>query len=230
MSYEKTILCLANSRKNSGRCIAGKEKLGDGYGEWVRPVSARPSEEISEEERRYEDGRSPKVMEIISVPMAEPKPHLHQIENHLINDEYYWERIGIVNWTDLDGALDDVVGPLWFNGSSSSNGSNDEVPEGELPGIASSLCLVRPGDLRIGVAREGGVFGPAKRKVRASFSLNQLLYRLVVTDPEIEKAYLAGNDGTYPVEDAILCISLGEVFNGKAYKLVAAVITPDTGT
>ena len=41
------IVCLANSRKISGRCIAGKiisEKR------WIRPISSRDSEEISEED------------------------------------------------------------------------------------------------------------------------------------------------------------------------------------
>ena len=29
LKYAKTILCLANSRKTSGRCIAGKELVDD---------------------------------------------------------------------------------------------------------------------------------------------------------------------------------------------------------
>jgi hypothetical protein len=45
----------------------------------------------------------------------------------------------------------------------------------------------------------------------------------------VEKAYLACEDGIYPVDDAILCVSLGEVYKGYAYKLVAALITPDMG-
>ena len=43
----KRIVCLANSRKLGGRCIAGKELLADGVsGSWIRPVSHREFEEV----------------------------------------------------------------------------------------------------------------------------------------------------------------------------------------
>ena len=67
MSYEKKIICLANSRKMSGRCIAGKEVLNGHYSQWIRPVSHRDTGEISEEEQRFEDGDSPQVLDIISI-------------------------------------------------------------------------------------------------------------------------------------------------------------------
>jgi len=60
MTYTKTILCLANSRKTSGRCIAGKEWNNGNPGSWFRPVSSRATHEISEEERRFQSGQDPK--------------------------------------------------------------------------------------------------------------------------------------------------------------------------
>ncbi len=74
MGYENTILCLANSRRPDGRCIAGKEVVTNGYGNWIRPVNARPTEEISEEDRRYEDGKDPRVLDVITIRMIEPRP------------------------------------------------------------------------------------------------------------------------------------------------------------
>ena len=59
MNYMKRIICLANSRKMSGRCVAGFEIGADRIGEWIRPVSDRPSEEISLADRRFKDGSDP---------------------------------------------------------------------------------------------------------------------------------------------------------------------------
>jgi len=85
-------------------------------------------------------------------------------------------------------------------------------------------------DLKIEVLIEGAAFGNPGRKVRGEFSLNGVRYRLAVTDPIVESKYLAGNDGTYDVGNAILCISLGEPYKGYAkgyaYKLIAGVIVP----
>ena len=89
-----------------------------------------------------------------------------------------------------------------------------------------SLYLVRPTELAIIVAVEGGGMYPAKRRVRARFTLKGHRYCLSVTDPKIESVALNGADGESPIPEALLCVSLGEVWNGAAYKLVAAIITP----
>lgn len=227
MKYAKTILCLANSRKTSGRCIAGKEIVDERSGSWVRPVSGRSSEEISEEERRYEDGHDPRVLDVIRIPMISPQPKFYQSENHLIDDGYYWEKIRQGTWDNALAALDEVKGSLWPNSSSSYNGSNDRVPEVVAKSLPGSLFLIRPDALRIHVNMEGAEFGQPKRKVRASFTFNNEHYKLSVTDPTIERQYLQGENGTYAIDKAILCISLGELWEGYAYKLIAAVITPN---
>lgn len=226
MSYTKTIVCLANSRKPpSGRCIAGREVTSTGFGAWIRPVSARATQEISEEERRYQDGTDPKVLDIIVITMSAAQPRHHQQENHLIDDGYYWMKEGTVSWRNLQGAIEDPAGPLWLNGYSSSYGHNDQVPEDLANNLHRSLYLVRPDALTLVVALEGGDFGPPRRRVRARFNLSGHSYCVVVTDPWMERQCLAGSDGETKVEEGLLCVSLGESFYGFAYKLAAAVIT-----
>ncbi len=226
MSYAKTIVCLANSRKPpSGRCVAGREVTSSGFGAWIRPVSARATQEISEEERRYQDGTDPKVLDVIAIQLSGAQPQHHQKENHLIDDGYYWVKQRTISWRDLQAAVEDPAGPLWLNGYSSSYGDNDRVPGDRASGLAASLYLVRPDDLTLVVASEGGGFGPARRRVRARFDLSGESYCVVVTDPWMERQLLAGNDGETRIDDALLCVSLGEFFHGFAYKLAAAVIT-----
>ena len=228
MSYTKKIVCLANSRKPpSGRCVAGRELTPIGFGSWIRPVSARPTREISEEERRYKDGRDPRVLDIIAIEMTRPEPEGHQHENHLIDDEYYWVQQGVVSWQELTRGVEDPAGPLWVNGYSSFHGHNDRVPENLLSGLNRSLYLLRPDNLTLIVASEGGDFGPVRRRVRAQFDMCGHSYRIVVTDPWMERKLLSNPvDRETESKNTILCVSLGEVFHGFAYKLAATVIAP----
>jgi hypothetical protein len=133
VNYSKRIVCLANSRKHSGRCIAGKEVIGDEIGPWVRPVSARPGAEVSEDERRYEDGADPRVLDIIDIPFLAPAPVLYQSENHIIDSLNYWTKSGTLSSGDLARLLDPTA-TLWDNGYSSSNGINDRVTIEAAPG------------------------------------------------------------------------------------------------
>jgi hypothetical protein len=171
------------------------------------------------------DGTDPEVLDVIAIEMIRPIPHLHQQENHLIDDGYYWVKQGAISWVDLQKAVEDPTGPLWINGYSSMHGHNDRVPEDQLSRLRQSLYLVRPDRLRLITATEGGDFGPPRRRVRAQFDLSGHSYRIVVTDPWIEQKRLAKPDGEIALNDVLLCVSLGEVFYGYAYKLAAAVIT-----
>jgi hypothetical protein len=222
-NYSKTIICLANSRKITGRCVAGKEIAGSKIDAWIRPVSERPAGELSEEDRRFENGQDPRLLDVIRIPMVEPRPHGFQSENHLIDDGYYWTKEREASLDELQAALDNVSGPLWDNSSSSTYGLNDRVEEAAANKLGSSLRLVEVKDLKIVVAVEGAEFGNAKRRVRGLFTLNGAQYWLSVTDPVVERQYLAGKDGEFKVGHAILCISLGEPYGGYAYKLIAGL-------
>ena len=225
--YVKTIMCLANSRKPSGGCVAGKEYSNDRVGEWIRPVSARPGREICELDRRYEDGSRARLLDIISIRMKEHRPRSHQQENHLIDDGAYWTRVGSADWRLVQTAVDTSVEKLWLNGHHSYHGVNDRMPEEAAATLESSLALIRPESLRVRVLAEGAAFQNHKKIVRAFFDLHGCRYGIRVTDPEVEAEFCARGEGTFPIDSAVLCVSLTEeAYQEHTYKLVAAIIRP----
>jgi hypothetical protein len=226
-AYFCEIVCLANSRKNSGRCIAGKLIDGPQAGEWVRPVSNREGAEISELERRFKNGSSPAVQDILRVPLKTKAPHPYQPENHVIDAKFYWSSTGRMDWRNIASLADTVHGELWANLSSSKFGLNDRVHDEHAPETTldfGSLKLLHVKNLVISTATEDQTGSGAKRRVRGAFSCSALSYRLIITDPVVEKKYLAMDDGKHPVGEALICVSLGESFKGFAYKLIASVL------
>lgn len=222
----KRIVCLANSRKLSGRCIAGKELPTNGPpGRWIRPVSSRESEEVSEYERQYRDGSDPRVLDILDVPVLRANPKGFQRENWLLDPERYWERVSRVASDDLE-RFTDPVAPLWINDISSYNGRNDRIQVEIANGLDNSLRLVRVNRLELVVSQPGLDFGNYRRRVQGRFQYNGADYWLRVTDPIYERQYLQKSNGDYQVGDAFLTISLGEPYQGYAYKLIAAIIQP----
>jgi hypothetical protein len=220
MPYMKRIVCLANSRKHAGRCIAGKEVGEEGFGAWIRPVSGRGTTELARTERRYADGKDPKILDLMDVSLIEPAPHGYQTENHLLDAAGGYRKAGEVPW-ELADALLDRPPSLWTNTSSSLHGQNDRVAATEAAEWKWSLALVRPEELVIRVQLESG-----KPRVRARFRYRGVPHIFSVTDPFAEWAWLARPDGEYPLDDAMLCVSLGEPHtDGYCYKLVATVLT-----
>ena len=182
MSYDKDFIILANSRKTSGRCIAGKELSKNVPTQWIRPVSSRPTQEINEEDRRYEGGKRAALFDIVSVEMERHVPSDHQFENHLINGDVYWEKKGVADWNMIESCIDGENGNLWINGHHSLSGVNDRVPEDEAKKLNSSLCLIQPANLKLKTSAEGAKFGNPKKVVRGSFKWRNTVRRQPIWD------------------------------------------------
>lgn len=221
----KRIVCLANSRKMNGRCVAGKELLPGGRaGPWLRPVSDRAKEEVSERERRYADDSEPRLLDVIDVPVLNPRPTDYQRENWRLDPARRWVKVDRIGWDDLAGWVDGDA-PLWTNGHSTAGGGNDRVPVADAGMQADSLRLIRVDRLLVSVSeppRPSSLY-PV---LRGSFRYNGTEYTLRVTDAESESGASDLPYGEYPVGERCLTISLGEPFEGYAYKLIAAIIKP----
>ncbi len=229
MAAVKRIVCLANSRKLQGRCVAGIE-LADGRRvAWIRPVSAREHEEVSEYERQYEDGSDPRPLDVMLVPLLEPRPRDYQQENWLLDPDRYWQRVGRLRWDDLH-ALTEPAERLWLDGNSTYNGRNDRVLLPQAAKLRTSLRLVHVGGMTLSVFKPGEAFGNPKRRVQGRFDHADAHYRLWVSDPIYERNYLARPDGDYTIGESFLTLSLGEAHEGACYKLVAAIMERPGGS
>ncbi len=229
MPVTKRIVCLANSRKLSGRCVAGKEISGREVSSWIRPVSARPNEEVSEHERQYKDGSDPRVLDIIDIPLLEARPRGYQSENWLIDSDQYWEKCGQLKFDDIDKFIDSDA-PLWDNRSSTYHGKRDRVSVDNVKSVTSSLRLISVDKLTLSVFAPGRDFGNPKRRVQARFRYCSFEYRLRVTDPVYERRYLAMSDQEHQLGKCFLTISIGEPWEGYCYKLVAAIMEGEPRT
>lgn len=220
----KRIVCLANSRKPGGRCVAGKELLVGGHtGAWVRPVSDRENEAVDDGERQYRDGSEPAVLDVIDVPLLKAKPKSHQQENWLLNPRLYWTRERRASVKEVHQLVDPIK-ELWDNGYSSRSGHNNRVPELVARELTYSLCLVEVSELTLHVYSVSSPYPDSvRRRMNGSFSYYGVDYCLRVTDPVCEDRFQAM--GIHNLGECFLTVSLGEKFkDGYCYKLIAAVI------
>ena len=223
----KRIVCLANSRKFNGRCIAGKELLSDGrLGRWIRPVSARETGEVALNECGYQDGSSPRVLDIIDVPVTEAIPEGYQQENWLLAPNFSWKKVGSFRASGLSPFMD-TDKALWPEGYSSSYGENDRVPSMLADSLKDSLRLIKVQGLEI--SQETG-YSNDRQRLRGHFRYANQDYSLVITDTAYENDFFATRATGGYTGERLLTISLGEPFESYgytySYKLIAAIIEP----
>ena len=225
MAFVTRIVCLANSRKRDGHCVAGLELDENGkLGKWIRPVGPRESESLIPDERRYADGTEPQLLDVIEMTLLERFPCGHQTENYRPHPGRPWKRIGNLSCAELAPAVQKFPGSLWFDGPSGGYGFNDKVPADKLAAFSYSLLLLVPDRMRIEVREEGN---PKKMKVRADLLFGYKHYLLPVTDPVAERHFACRGLGKFSCDPLALCVSLSKPYpgpGGPCYKLVAALI------
>ena len=217
----KRIVCLANSWKPSGRCIAGKEILSDGRrGAWIRPVSDGDNGGVSTSDSRYADGSTPRLLDVMNVPVLTPQPKDHQRENWLLDPTRRWSKVGTVGLADLAKWADEVD-TLWINNDSSGTGLYNRVHTSLASSINSSLCLIR-------VSLQVCVFNYYNRRIaQGRFRYRGTEYSLRITDPDYEQICEIQSDGCYEIGECFMTVSLAGAYNDEyCYKLIAAIIKP----
>jgi hypothetical protein len=186
---------------------------------------------LSHTDRQFSGGVEPALLDVIDIDMLSKASHAYQPENHTIDERAYWRRVRQATFSEAMSAVDPRQADLWGTSFGSSySGTNDRVPVANAASFNYSLRLIQVDDLRIQVSAEGTAFGNMKRRLRGHFTYSHHHYALSITDPLVEAQYLAGQDGSFNVGNALLCVSLGEPHQTQgqsyAYKLIASVILP----
>jgi hypothetical protein len=162
------MVCLANSRKHNGRCVAGW--TGE-YG-WVRPVGSGAAGELVDGEYSCAAGEI-SLLDLVQIELAYADPLPKQPENWTCRPET-WELVkrpapmSLLRRIDQDTVL---TGPLF-------GGTTDRLVA-DAKCEPSSLLLVKPADVIWQISR--GYRG--NRQTRVQFRLGAVRFALVVTDP-----------------------------------------------
>ncbi|MCY4614665.1 MAG: hypothetical protein OXB94_13740 [Nitrospira sp.] len=214
---EKQIVCLANSRMEGDRCIAGKDISS---GNWIRPVN-KPGAGLSRDDREYKDGSDPKLLDVIEGSFVIPYPHFHHSENWLLASDARLTCKRRFDWSDLANLADDPK-DLW-----GTDLDIDRVPLDRIRNCSSSLYLIRAQDMVLDVKEKNN----GEKQVRGKFIYHKTIYTLGVTDPKIEASYKEKPKGKYSLGECYVTVSLAEnPFRKSYYKLIAAIILPNKRT
>ncbi|KFD41423.1 hypothetical protein DK28_0209205 [Peptococcaceae bacterium SCADC1_2_3] len=217
------IICLANSIKWGGRCVAGLRTDGQG---WVRPVSNSRHGSLDNRHYKLPDGSEPRPLDVLRISLRNPQPQPYQPENWLI-DNVSWQLISRSASCNVINIIQSYTesGSLLF-GNTSDRISFESLSQNPT---RSSLALIIPKNLNWYITTSI----VDKRQIRAQFVLSGLPYNLAITDPLWIKRLSSLKYGYHPLsaagvskdEKIRLVISLGEPFqDGYCYKLVAAII------
>ncbi|HEV2618948.1 MAG TPA: hypothetical protein VGU23_03305 [Acidobacteriaceae bacterium] len=218
----KTIMCLANSYKHGGRCIAGIDLDSNA---WIRLGGNSPDGALCPAEYVLDDGSEPRLLDLIEVELHYALPSAAHPED--------WQ-IAPVRWRLIhrpaSPAQLQAVTASADKATTILRGYCDRMSADEIrqKPMQSSLALVCPSDLHWWIRGEG-----TKRKYRALFRRHHVTYDFALTDPRwLERLDLLPA-GIYPhatfagpAGETWLTVSLSEPFHGWHYKLVAAVIPP----
>lgn len=214
------LICLANSRKLSERCVAG---LRVQTGSWVRPVSAAEHGELTYSDRHLGADGEPRNFDIIRVGVIKSHPSPSQPENWLI-DGSSWRLIERPAPAQFHFLLRKAI----HSDERLFGSVSDRVPARDFQTrkAEASLLLIRPNNVRWLTEEFRG-----RRKARVSFKLGNAEYRLAVTDPNYDWEVRLKELGWHTSDELgidedrmLFTVSLGEAFEGNCYKLVAAVL------
>jgi hypothetical protein len=209
-------VCLANSFKEGGRCLAGIELdnnnnpiIAEGHPKWIRPICKTPHGEVP-----TDLVADIEILDIIEIEISGyPDEEDYQSENVFFQENSI-KVIGSFAFAQLT-QLCDNRGLIFGN---RGKAVSDEV----IKTLSYSLMLVQTNQFE--VIEKIYDDNPNWSKHRLVFSYNDHKYDLPITDPVFIHDYKGDPDVLEEVKDIYLSLSLAIVHNNWHSKLVAGII------
>lgn len=225
MSGVIEFLCLANSEKHRGRCVAGV-RLDTGG--WIRPVQTRDGGAIHQSQYTTESGEEVQPLDSVRLHLRRPSPKYHQPENWVISKDTSWELLE----TELQKPQSIALNAALQRSGEIFRTTENRIAKAELRETFStqSLTLIQPQDIEFYVNKRD----KRSNQPRIRFNFDGHDYDFPITDPNWRNQVSGEQPGVLPTADDInggqsllLTISLGEAYEGWCYKIVAALLTVD---
>ena len=218
-------ICLANSYKRGGRCVAGVEididandrwtvkRKADGNPIWIRPISKDTEFGEIPEGEAY----NVPLMSVVRLTDVVACPSESHTEDVNYSSMYAIGKVPSCH--EVLGELTDIVHSTLFYSTEFSISIETHV-QGDY-----SLMMVHP---------EGFSFRLDPTKNRAKyymiFRYNGVTYDFSITDPAFYQYINQYPEVLDKLSDVYLALSLGLEYEQRHHKLIAAVLIPKTGT
>lgn len=216
---DKYFICLANSYKRGGRCIAGVEIVSDNNGGWKparnedgRPRWIRPIAKTAYGEIPNYVAVGIEILSVVRLTDVVPCPEQAHVEN------VYYSRMEQCKYNIslepgiMNQLLDSKHQSIFHN-------RGRAVSAEMLVGINYSLMLIHP-DKASAYRDENR----EKSKNRMKFTYYGVEYDFPITDPSFLEEFKREPEHYGDIPDVYLSLSLGLEFEGWHHKLVAGVI------
>jgi hypothetical protein len=210
-------ICLANSFKEGGRCLAGIELdannnpvLVKHRPKWIRPVCNTEHGEVPNH-----IAEPFQILDVIELDVTEKKPENYQSENVLFNVNSI-HRKGTFDKKQLDNLCDDnkyIFATRY-----------DSLSEEVIIKLNHSLLLIKTNTFEV-IEKPNEQY-PNRPKHRFVFTYNEFKYDFSITDPVFLRKYQQNPDFMEDIDEVVLSLSVGVKFlkTNRYYKLVAGII------
>ena len=218
---EKYFICLANSYKHGGRCIAGVEVVpksdgsldiirhDNGRPRWIRPVSMSVNGEIPNHL-----AESFKIFSLVKLSDVEPCPDkAHSEDVHCSRMEICPFELSL-NSDFLSQLIDTRHQAIFYY-------RGKAIPAKMIDRLDYSLMLIHPEHACAYCDEER-----ENSKYRMKFTYYGTNYDFPITDPVFLEQFKKSPDNYSDLNGVYLVLSLGLEFEGFHFKLVATVIIP----